>query len=168
MNHLARHMSIMNSVYLLAIIATPIDHAHCRPCVFSAHVHKLPGIDCQTYVYTAALRPVILSYPPTVPLFHHCARFFTAFLGTNLPLDLIIFSYFYQICKNVPLLDQKSRFFKDFVPLFASGRLVGMYYDHTCMQGKCQVHVGYVLCRALVVKASKDIIHINFCAMQAY
>ena len=110
-----------------------------------------------------AFRGTVPSFGPkfaSLPLFHHCARFFTAFLGTNLPLDLIIFSYFYQICKNVPLLDQKSRFFKDFVPLFASGRLVGMYYDHTCMQGKCQVHVGYVLCRALVVKASKDIIHI--------
>ena len=83
MNHLARHMSIMNSVYLLAIIATPIDHAHCRLCVFSAHVHKLPGIDCQTYVYTAALRPVILSYPPTVPLLEEQSRF----LAQNLPLS---------------------------------------------------------------------------------
>ena len=41
-------------------------------------------------------------------------------------LDLIIFSYFSRICKNVSLLDQTSHFFKNFVPLFASGRLVGM------------------------------------------
>ena len=63
-----------------------------------------------------------------VPLFLSlCPAFFTAFLGTNLSLDLIIFSYFYQICENVPLLDQKSHFLKNFVPLFASGRLVSMY-----------------------------------------
>ena len=62
----------------------------------------------------------------SVLLFYHSVLLFTAFLGTNLSLDLIIFSCFYQICKNVPLVDQKSRFFRDFVPLFASGRLVGM------------------------------------------
>ena len=80
-------------------------------------------------------------YPPTVPFLEGQSRFllqnlplscfFTAFLDTNLPLDLIIFSYFCQICKNVPLLDQKSHFFRDFVPLFASGRLVGMM--HACI-----------------------------------
>ena len=45
-------MSITNSVYLLAIIATPIDRAHCTEGhVFSAHVHKLPmniGIHCSS------------------------------------------------------------------------------------------------------------------------
>ena len=33
----------------------------------------------------------------------------------------------YQIRKNVLLLDQKSHFFRKFIPLFASGRLVGMH-----------------------------------------
>ena len=80
--------------------------------------------------------PEMIPYPPTVPLLEGqsrllvqnlpMSRFFTAFLGTNLSLDLIIFSYFCQICKNVPLLDQKSCFFRNFVLLFASGRLVGM------------------------------------------
>ena len=87
--------------------------------------------------------PEMIPYPPTVPLlegqsrflvqnlplshfFITVSRFFYCFLGTNLSLDLIIFSYFCQICKNVPLLDQKSCFFRSFVLLFASGRLVGM------------------------------------------
>ena len=65
------------------------------------------------------------TYPPTVPLLEQ-----SRYLDQNLPL--IIFSYFCQICKNVLLLDQKSCFFADFVPLFASGRLVGM-----------QVHIYY-------------------------
>ena len=40
------------SVYLLAIIATPIDRAHCTTGhVFSAHAHMLHGGDRQTYVY---------------------------------------------------------------------------------------------------------------------
>ena len=63
-----------------------------------------------------------------VPFFSLSVPLFRCFLGTNLSLNLIIFSYIYQICKNVPLLDQKSRFFRKFVPLFASCRLVGMLY----------------------------------------
>ena len=38
---------------------------------------------------------------------------FYCFFSTNLLLGLITLSYFYQICKNVPLLDQKSRFFRN-------------------------------------------------------
>ena len=62
-----------------------------------------------------------------VPLFILSVPLFLLFFwGTNLSLNLIIFSHIYQICKNVPLLDLKSRFFRKFVPLFASCRLVGM------------------------------------------
>ena len=53
-----------------------------------------------------------------VPLFYSLyPTFLAVFLGTNLSLNLIIFSYIYQICKNVPLLDQKSHYFRKFVPL---------------------------------------------------
>ena len=70
--------------------------------------------------------PNFSSFCPTFSSFYPR---FTAFFSTNLSLDLIILSYFYQICKNVPLLDQKSCFFRNFVPLFASGRLVGMLFS---------------------------------------
>ena len=57
---------------------------------------------------------------------------FTDLLDTNLSLDLIMYIQFYQVCKNVPLLDQKSCFpcFQEFCRWFcnASGRLVGMHH----------------------------------------
>ena len=36
------------------------------------------------------------------------------------------FGYFHRILENVLILDQKSRFFKDFVPLLVLDRLVSM------------------------------------------
>ena len=107
-------------------------------------MHMKTAKDSGTHPYTCdacnaiahGKSSVLNSYPPTVPLLEGqsrflvqnlpLSRFFTGFLSTNLSLDLIIFSYFHKICKNVPLFDQKSHFFKNFVPLFASGRLVSM------------------------------------------
>ena len=43
-------LGITNSIYLLAIVATPIDCAYCTAGhLFSARVHKLPIRDHQTY-----------------------------------------------------------------------------------------------------------------------
>ena len=57
-------MSITNSIYMLAIVATcmPIDRAHCTAdLVFSAHAHKLPDRDRQmVYAYIAVLGPAKL------------------------------------------------------------------------------------------------------------
>ena len=42
-------------MYLLAIIGTPIDHAHYRPCVSAyMYVHKLPGRDRLTYMHCSS------------------------------------------------------------------------------------------------------------------
>ena len=80
-------------------------------------------------------------YPPTVLLLEGQFRFlvqnlplsrffitlscfFTAFLNTNLLLDLIIFSCFLSNLEECPAFRPKNLTF--FRPLFASGRLVGM------------------------------------------
>ena len=81
-------------------------------------------------------------------LFHIFLPIFNWALIINLSLNLIIVSYFCQICKNVPLLDQKSHFFRKFVPLFASGRLADIAPSapaapiriHACMLPICKVN----------------------------
>ena len=50
LNHSARPTSIINSVFLLTIMATPIDLAHCRPCAFcSCYLHcSRCNLHCKT------------------------------------------------------------------------------------------------------------------------
>ena len=71
--------------------------------------------------------------------------FFTAFLYTIRPINLINLAIFI-ILKNVPILDQKSRFFKDFVPLLVLDRLVGMQHNYTenslVLNGSHNQHAG--------------------------
>ena len=57
---LAPPMNVTDNIYLLAIVAMPIDHAYYTAGhVFSAHAHKLPGRDLQMYAYTAVLGPAM-------------------------------------------------------------------------------------------------------------
>ena len=58
LNHLAQPMSVTSSVYLLAIVVTPIDCAYNRPCVFCSYT-QVPGSDHQVYAYIAVLGPAM-------------------------------------------------------------------------------------------------------------
>ena len=102
----------------------------------------IPGIICQSLVADGNIIDISyfsgekISYPPTILLLEGQPQFFgqkfasvplfTAFLGTNLSLDLMIFSFFYQLCKNVLLLDQKVPLSQEFCPTFCF-RQVGKY-----------------------------------------
>ena len=82
-NRLVRPMNVTKSVYLLAIVDTPVDRAYCRPCVFCSCAQVSWYRDRQMQAYIA----------------------------------------------------------------------VGQPYLRPCKQCRCQVHTGYVLCRALVMNA---------------
>ena len=87
---------------------------------------------------------LLQAYSPTVPLlegqswflvqnfllsrfFFTLSHFFYCIVVHYFASQLENFGYCHWILKNVLLLDQKSRFFRDFVPLFVSDRLVSMY-----------------------------------------
>ena len=59
-------MNITNSVYLLAIIATPIHrahlHKHTAGHVHSAHAHNWPGCYCQHYRSTSVQKRLQMLY----------------------------------------------------------------------------------------------------------
>ena len=57
-------MSVANSGFLLVIIATPIDHAHCMAIVFSAHAHNFPGRDLRSVYNIIGLRTAALRSSP--------------------------------------------------------------------------------------------------------
>ena len=86
----------------------------CTFCISQSNVNFIQPFDDIYHTNCPAFRGTVLIFWSKIsccPAFYSlCPTFFYWFLGSNLSLNLIIFSYFYQICKNIPLLDKKSRF----------------------------------------------------------